>query len=74
MSEVVISSRIRLARNLAGFSLPYPMQLGISGEAIESHVRKTILETPDRTENSLRRSGIPPREIDRARRAGGAAA
>ena len=45
MSEVVISSRIRLARNLAGF--PFLTRCSRhQRQAVESHVRKTILETP----------------------------
>src|SRR5579863_9635259 len=45
MSEIVISSRIRLARNLAGF--PFLSRCSRQQrQTIESHVRKTILETP----------------------------
>ena len=44
MSEIVISSRIRLARNVAGLPVPHPLHAPRSARPLEHKVRDTILD------------------------------
>ena len=66
MSEIVISSRIRLARNVAGYRFLCPLHAPPAAGARSTQVRETILDAGIAPQTLVRRSRAGPGDRPRS--------